>query len=354
MSIQALKDAVRERNCAALLFSNESCFYFTSFFSSNAVLLVTGERAVYFTDSRYFEAASQQITACDAVENYESFEKSVKPLIRDSGVRTILLEGERLSVSRYQKLMKDLDFCSFNSDTLDMLINEIRSVKTKEEIEKIVFAQRIAEQALDLLRPQLKAGAVERELALTLDYSMRKLGAQDVSFETILISGKETSKPHGVPSDKKIERGDFVTIDFGALYQGYHSDMTRTFAISEVSDPMARIYNTVLQAQMAGLAALHPGKICSEIDKVSRDLITDAGYGESFGHGLGHGVGVEIHEYPYVNPRCDAVLRVGNIVTVEPGIYIPDFCGVRIEDMALITENGHRNLTDYPKELMVL
>ena len=354
MSIASLKAAMREQDACALVFSEENGFYFTSFASTNGVLLVTADRAVYFTDSRYLEAARQTIASCDDILDLQSFETSVKPLLVSLGVKKIMIEGERLSVARWQALKKALPDAVFDSEALDGIINGIRARKRGDEVEKIVKAQRIAEEALRLLLPQVKVGAVERELALELDTTMRRLGARDVSFETILISGKETSKPHGVPSDKKIERGDFVTIDFGALYQGYHSDMTRTFAVGEVSDEMARIYDTVLQAQLAGLVALAPGKVCRDVDKVSRDLIAAAGFGDRFGHGLGHSVGVEIHEYPYLNPRCDAVLQPGNVVTVEPGIYIPGFCGVRIEDMALITEAGFENLAVYPKELIVL
>ena len=354
MSIASLKAAMREQDACALVFSEENGFYFTSFASTNGVLLVTADRAVYFTDSRYLEAARQTIASCDDILDLQSFETSVKPLLVSLGVKKIMIEGERLSVARWQALKKALPDAVFDSEALDGIINGIRARKRGDEVEKIVKAQRIAEEALRLLLPQVKVGAVERELALELDTTMRRLGAQDVSFETILISGKETSKPHGVPFDKKIERGDFVTIDFGALYQGYHSDMTRTFAVGEVSDEMERIYDTVLQAQLAGLDALAPGKVCRDVDKVSRDLIAAAGFGDRFGHGLGHSVGVEIHEYPYLNPRCDAVLQPGNVVTVEPGIYIPGFCGVRIEDMALITEAGFENLAVYPKELIVL
>lgn len=354
MSIKALKDAMREQAACALVFSEENGRYFTAFDSTNGVLLVTGDKAFYFTDSRYLEAARQTIEGCDDVLDLQSFEQSVKPVLESLGAKTIMIEGERLSVARYKTLQKALPDAAFGSETLDGIINNIRSVKRKDEVEKIKAAQRIAEEALTILLPQVKVGAAERDLALELDMTMRRLGAKDVSFETILISGKETSKPHGVPSDKRIERGDFVTIDFGALYQGYHSDMTRTFAVGEVSGEMAKIYETVLQAQLAGLKALAPGKICKDVDAVSRELIAQAGYGDRFGHGLGHGVGVEIHEFPYLNPRCDAALRPGNVVTVEPGIYLPGFCGVRIEDMALITETGYENLTTYPKELTVL
>ena len=354
MSMQQLQDALRAQNAAALIFSEENGFYFSAFHSSNAVIFATGSMAVYFTDSRYLEAAKQQIQGFDDVLDLESFTQSVKPVIDRCGVKTILVEGERLSVSRFETVKKALPGYELSFDKLDEHINNIRAVKTKAEVDLIVRAQRIAEEALDLSRPQIKVGAVEKDLALTLDFTMRKLGAEDVSFETILISGKETSKPHGVPSEKKIERGDFVTIDFGALYHGYHSDMTRTFAVGEVSDKMKEIYDTVLTAQLAGLAALQPGKVCKDVDAVSRKIIADAGYGDCFGHGLGHSVGVEIHEFPYLNKRCDAKLEIGNVVTVEPGIYIPDFCGVRIEDMALITADGHENLAVYPKELIIL
>ncbi len=354
MSVQALKDAMRERNTAALVFSKENGYYFTSFVSDNGILLVTSEKAIYFTDSRYLEAAQQTIVTCDEVCDLNSISDSVKPVLQRLGVVKLCIEGERLPVAKLHTLQKTLPDVEIDAETLDHIIETIRAVKRADEIEKIKAAQRIAEASLDLLLPQIKVGAVERELALDLDYTMRRRGAQDISFETILVSGKETSKPHGVPSDKKIERGDFVTIDFGAVYEGYHSDMTRTFAVGEVSNEMKKIYDTGLRAQLAGLDALAPGKICKNVDRVSRDVIDGAGYGDRFGHGLGHGVGVEIHEYPYLNPRCDAVLQPGNIVTVEPGIYIPDFCGVRIEDMALITEDGHENLTHYPKNLIIL
>lgn len=354
MSLQALKNAMREQGACALIFSEQNGFYFSSFHSSNSVLLITADKAFYFTDSRYLEAAEQTIQGFDEILDLQSFETSVKPLAESLCVKRVMIEGNRLSVARYALLQRALPNVAFCSEKLDDMINEIRAVKHADEIKQILKAQQIAEEALHLLLPQVKVGAIERELALELDFTMRRLGAESVSFETILISGKETSKPHGVPSNKKIERGDFVTIDFGALYQGYHSDMTRTFAVGEVSDEMKKIYDTVLHAQLAGLAALAPGKVCKDVDRASRDLITDAGYGNRFGHGLGHGVGVEIHEFPYLNPRCDAVLQPGNVVTVEPGIYIPDFCGVRIEDMALITESGFENLATYPKELIVL
>ena len=235
MSIQALKNAMREQGACALIFSEENGFYFTSFASTNGVLLATGEHAIYFTDSRYLEAAQQTIQGCDEILDLQSFEQSVKPVLELLAPKRIMIEGDRLSVARFRSLQKALPDAAFESETLDGVIREIRAVKREDEVQKIVKAQQIAETALALLLPQVKVGGVERDLALELDTTMRRLGADGVSFETILISGKETSKPHGVPSGKAIERGGFVTIDFGALYQGYHSDMTRTFAVGEVS-----------------------------------------------------------------------------------------------------------------------
>ena len=179
-------------------------------------------------------------------------------------------------------------------------------------------------------------------------------GAEALSFETIAISGANTSKPHGVPTEKKIEDGDFVTMDYGAVVNGYHSDMTRTVAVGHVSDEQKKIYDIVLKAQLASLEILRSGLKCSDGDKAARDVITEAGYGEFFRHSTGHGVGIEIHEKPNLSPKSVTTLRTGNIVTVEPGIYIPGKFGVRIEDMALITENGCQNLTNAAKELVIL
>ena len=179
-------------------------------------------------------------------------------------------------------------------------------------------------------------------------------GAEALSFETIAISGANTSKPHGVPTEKKVEKGDFVTMDYGAVVNGYHSDMTRTVAVGSINDEQRRVYNTVLEAQFATLEIIKSGLKCSDGDKAARDVITEAGYGDFFRHSTGHGVGIEIHEKPNLSPKSVATLRPGNIVTVEPGIYIPEKFGVRIEDMALITENGCENLTKAPKELIIL
>ena len=339
---------------AALLLSEENTRYFTSFQSSNAVLLVTADTALYFTDSRYLEAARHAASGCDDVLELKNLKDSVAPVVEACGAKTLLLEGARITVRRYETIRGLFPSCTADTDRLDDMVDQIRAVKTAEEVAFVTEAQRIAERALRSLLPEINVGAVERELQLRLDYAMLRGGAEALSFETILISGPNTSKPHGVPTDRKIARGDFVTVDFGAVVHGYHSDMTRTFAVGEVSDKMKQVYDTVLAAQTAGLSALQSGKRGKEIDTAAREIIAQAGYGDCFGHGLGHGVGVEIHENPVLNQRSDWVLKEGHIVTVEPGIYLPGEFGVRIEDMALITPDGCRNLTAFEKDLIIL
>lgn len=353
-SIDKLKSMLSERKFAALIMSEDNVRYFTSFSSTNGYLLVTAENSFFLTDSRYVEAAQKTIKTVDGVLLFENFEKSLLPLLKELEVKTLSIEGARTTVKRLASLQKEFPFVEFETEKLDGEIDLLRAVKSKEECEKIEKAQRIAEKAFELLLPSIKVGKAERELSLELDYTMLKLGAQALSFETIAVSGKNGSMPHGVPSEKKIESGDFVTFDFGAVFEDYHSDMTRTVAVGEVSEKQREVYETVLKAQNAGISAVAAGKKCRDVDFAARSIIENAGYGEYFGHGLGHGVGVEIHEYPTVSPRSDSVLEKGNIVTVEPGIYIPGEFGVRIEDMVLVTEDGCLNITKCPKELLVL
>lgn len=354
MAISELKNILSDRNSIALIMSEENVRYFTSFTSTNGYLLVSSQTSIYLTDSRYIEAAQNQCVDCDEIILFENFEKSVVPIINKLNIKQIEIEGSRTTVSRLNLLRKYLPDCEFISDKLDNDIDSLRSIKNKIEADKIQKAQIISENALDKILPLIKVGAREIDIALELDYTMLRMGAQALSFETIAVSGKKSSMPHGVPSEKKIENGDFITLDFGAVYDGYHSDMTRTFAVGSVSDKMVDVYNTVLKAQSAGLDAVKPGKICKDVDAVARNIITDKGYGKYFGHSLGHGVGIEIHEFPNLSPKSDTILKVGNVVTVEPGIYIPGEFGVRIEDMVIITENGCHNFTSYKKELEIL
>ena len=332
---------------AALIMSEDNISYFTSFHSSNGYLVVTKDKSYFLTDSRYVEAAEDNIKTVDEVLLLRSMKDDLYNLIDKLGVKKLHIESDRITVKRYNDIKKATALRQelVADGKLDDAINSIRIKKTREETEKIIAAQRIAEKAFDHILSFISTEKTEKEIALELDYFMLKNGADALSFETIAVSGKNSSKPHGVPSDKKIEKGDFITMDFGAVVDFYHSDMTRTVAVGEVSSKQIEVYETVLEAQLKAIEAVKAGKICREVDGVARDIIKSKGYGEYFGHGLGHGVGVEIHEAPSLNPTCETVLQAGHIITVEPGIYLPGEFGVRIEDMGAVTEIGFDNFT---------
>jgi len=239
---------------------------------------------------------------------------------------------------------------SILSDT----VNQLRRVKTEDEILNIKYAQSITDKAFSHILEYIKPGKTEKEIALELEFFMRANKSEGVAFETIVVSGKNSSLPHGVPTDKPLEYGDFITMDFGAAFGGYCSDMTRTVALGGVDEKQELVYNTVLKAQNAVLENIGNGKKCRDMDKIARDLINSAGFEGCFGHGLGHSLGLEIHENPACNTRDDTILIPGMLMTVEPGIYIENTFGVRIEDLVVIRENGYENLTTSPKELIIL
>lgn len=353
-AIKSLACLLSDSSRAALIISEENRRYFTDFPSSDGFLVVTSEDSVFFTDSRYIEAAQAKITACRVTEQTEIYTQ-LNEYFSEHGIKSVLIESDRISLSQYNTLCEKLpDLEVLPTKELVDSIKSLRCIKTRAQVECIKTAQRIAEMAFEHILTYIKPGVSERELSLELDYFMLKNKAEALSFETIAVSGKNTSLPHGVPSDKKIEVGDFVTIDFGAVYNGYHSDMTRTVAVGRVSPRQEQIYNTVLQAQLCGIEAVKSGVPCVNIDKVTREVIDKAGFAQYFRHSTGHGVGIEIHEYPNFSPKSTEILQVGNVMTVEPGIYIPDEFGVRIEDMVFVTENGCENLTNSPKELIIL
>ena len=347
-------EILKSKNDCVIITSPENRRYFTSFNSSDGFLVITVDEATFFTDSRYIEAAQNQVTVCKSVL-LRRVSETIVPYLKEKNIENIYLETERLTVAELNSLKKAFDFCKVEAkEEVDEIINKARAVKTDYEVDCIKKAQKIAEDAFSHILTFIKEGVTEKEIALELDFYMLKNGAEAVSFETIAVSGKNSSMPHGVPTDKKIENGDFITMDFGAVYNGYHSDMTRTVIVGKPTEKQKEVYETVLKAQKSALEVLKNGVTGFDADKVARDIIENAGYKENFGHGTGHGVGVEIHESPNLSPYSKAILETGNVVTVEPGIYIPDEFGVRIEDMALITENGYINLTNCEKELIIL
>ena len=342
------------QNTCALIISPENRKYFTGFESSDSFLIVSENRAVFITDGRYIEAAEKQISNCEVKLLGKTYPQ-IAEILKEMNCNRLLVESTRMTVSTYNSLKGVLKKIPVSTDTtLDTIINTLRSVKTEFEVENIIKAQRIAEDAFNHILNFIKVGVTEKEIALELDFYMLRHGGEGLSFETIAVSGANSSMPHGVPSNKKIENGDFITMDFGTIINGYHSDMTRTVAVGFATDEMKNVYDTVLKAQQNCLDNIKAGISCKDGDEFARSVIRNAGLGQFFTHSTGHGVGVEIHEFPNLSPASDSVLQVGNIVTVEPGIYIPEKFGVRIEDMALITENGCRTLTNAKKDLIIL
>lgn len=349
-----LQQLLKSSNEAIIIISPENRRYFTDFPSTDGYLVVTTDEAVFFTDSRYIEAAQKTVSNCKT-QLLTRVSVEIKEFLQAKSISKIYTERERLTVAQLSLLKKVLSPCRVTpSQRLENRINTLREIKTGQEIQCIKKAQAIAEDAFNHILTFIKPGVTEKQIALELDFYMLSHGAEALSFETIAVTGKKTSMPHGVPDNTVVKKGDFVTMDFGAVYNGYHSDMTRTVALGEVTAEQKKIYEIVLSAQLKTLEKLKAGVSCKVADSVARDVISTAGYGEYFGHGTGHGVGIEIHENPSLSPGSTSTLSVGNVVTVEPGIYIPNKFGVRIEDMALITENGYENLTSSPKELIIL
>ncbi|MBQ9375464.1 MAG: aminopeptidase P family protein [Ruminococcus sp.] len=330
--------------------------YFTGMKSSAGTLVVFKEQAYFIIDFRYIEKAQKLFAGNPILEviKQEKLCDQINVLLEKHNATSVAIESDRCTVAELEKFKSKLNAEVISDSSLSDIINKLRLVKTEAEIGKITSAQRIAEKGFEHILDYIKVGRTEREIQLELDYFMLKNGAEALSFDTIALSGKNTSLPHGVPSDKKVADGEFVLLDFGAVTDGYHSDMTRTVCVGQPSDQMKKVYDIVLDAQLKAIDTAKAGMKAQDLDSVARDVIDKAGYGKLFGHSLGHGVGMEIHEAPYASPISDEMLAVNSVVTVEPGIYIPDKFGVRIEDFVVIKENGCENLTQAPKELIIL
>ncbi|MBQ8683671.1 MAG: aminopeptidase P family protein [Clostridia bacterium] len=342
------------KNEAFLVTSDVNRFYFTGFPSSAGGVLITASSAVLLIDFRYFEKAKATVTGCE-VQLSQRFDSEVLALCRDAGVDSLYVEADSMSLSRFAALQAALEGVSVqNSARFDGITRDMRMIKTAEELACIRKAQEMTDAAFTYILDRIKPGRPEREIMLDMEFYMRSLGSEGVSFDFIVVSGKNSSLPHGVPTEKPVACGDFVTMDFGAVYHGYRSDMTRTVAVGEVSDRQRQVYNTVLRAQLEAEKVIKAGVVCRDVDKVARDIIYGAGFEGCFGHGLGHSIGLECHESPAFSPRCDTVLQAGTVMTVEPGIYLENQFGVRIEDMVYVTETGSINLTASDKQLIVL
>ncbi len=328
--------------------------YFTGMKSSAGTVLCFKDKAYLIIDFRYIEKATKTVKDAEVTLQGKLYDQ-INELLTKHGAKTIAVESYTMTVAALNAMRERITAAEVvASDELSKAIGQLRIVKTQDEIDKIIKAQRIAEAAFEDVLNFIRPGVTEREIGLRLDYYMLSHGAEALSFDTIALTGANTSLPHGVPGDTVVENGMFVLIDYGATYDGYHSDMTRTVAVGKPTEKMEMVYNTVLKAQNDALAAIKAGVIGKDIDKIARDIIADAGYGDKFGHSLGHGVGVEIHEAPNAAPSSEHVFKENMIVTVEPGIYLPDEFGVRIEDFVVIKENGCENMTLAKKTLITL
>lgn len=352
--IEKLRELMKEKGFDALFVTSpENNLYFSGFANADGCLLITSEgKSFAFEDFRYIEAAKREISADDftVVMPTGPRKEWLLEAVASCGAVTVAYEDSVLTARSLENLKKELSGCEVVP--AGDIVYELRVAKDESEVECIVKAQRIAEKSFMELLPLINYDCTETFVAAQLEFLMRKNGSEGASFDTIAVSGKNSSSPHGVPRNVKLEKG-FLTLDFGATIGGYHSDMTRTIVIGKADDEMKHLYNTVLDAQLAALDAIKEGESCFKMDKIARDIIYGRGYEGAFGHALGHGVGLEVHEAPALSPRSgDRKLIAGDIVTVEPGIYLEGKYGCRIEDMVYITKGGARNLTDCTKELI--
>lgn len=355
MFCEKVYDVMKEKNIDAIVVSDGANMrYISGFRGATGYLYISGNRRVLATDSRYTTMAKEEAPDFEVVDPgaERNYGELLNGLMEQDGAEKVGFEDQYLLYSSYSRLQEACKgkLTTPLGDSLDLL----RSVKTEQELEYMAKAEEIGDMAFSHMLEVLKPGMTEMETAAELEYFMKTHGAENLSFETIIASGVNSAMPHAMPSHKKIEKGDFVTMDFGCVYNGYCSDMTRTVVIGKANEKQKEIYGIVLEAQLAGLDVCRSGVRGCDVDKVSRDIITKAGYGDYFGHGLGHSVGLYIHEEPRLSKTCETVLQPNMIQTVEPGIYLPGFGGVRIEDMVVVTEGKCRNLAHSPKELIEL
>lgn len=354
-NIAKIQNALIKNELDALLITDEkNQRYAAGFPFTDGYVLVTKEKTWLITDSRYIEAAELAAGGCAAVQMYDRQHSAlslVKAALSEAGATRLGGEERKLSHGDYQDIEKELGLPLLPAQ---QLLCDLRASKSAGEIASMIKAQRISEAALEEVLHIIKPGMTEREVAAELVYRMLRHGSEGNSFDPIVVTGAKTSMPHGVPGDEVIKSGDFITMDFGSLKDGYCSDMTRTVAVGSASEEMKNVYSVVLEAQLAGIAIARAGIPGKAIDGAARAVIEKAGYGEYFGHGFGHSLGLDIHEAPNANPRGETLMPDGAVVSAEPGIYLPGRFGVRIEDVMVLHNDGAEVITKAPKALIIL
>lgn len=346
---------LKEWGLPALLVTSEPGEAYAVDFRGEGVVLITQSECSYYTDSRYIEAAQRKCTGCSVhcVSRGNDHKALAARELERQGIARVGIQEESLTLEDYRSWQKALGSRVELVDAGE-LIRALRAAKDVQELERMRAAQEVTDRAFAEILNDLRPGVTEQEIAAKLTYYQMKLGASRNSFDPIVASGANGSMPHAVPTDKVLRSGEFVTMDFGAVVDGYCSDMTRTVAIGRPSEEMERVYQIVLQAQLAGIDAVHAGVLGREVDAAAREVIRDAGYGDFFGHGFGHSLGLEIHESPNFNQGGDTPIPVGAVVSAEPGVYLPGRFGVRIEDVVCVQPEGCEILTRSAKELIVL
>ncbi|HEY3248960.1 MAG TPA: Xaa-Pro peptidase family protein [bacterium] len=350
--LQHVRGIVAQHQLDGLLIQKpENRYYVTGFSGTAGIALVTADEAILLVDFRYVDQAGVEAPEFTVTRAERQLVETLGRLISDRPIRRLGFESDAVSFKQHQEIgtaVAPVELVPVET------VDRLRWVKDAEEIARIRRAVELADAAFAHIQAFLRPGAVERDVALEMEFFMRRVGADKEAFESIVASGPRSALPHGRAADRVLARGDFVTLDFGATYQHYVSDCTRTVVLGAADDRQREIYGVVLAAQQAALAGIRPGMTGKEADALARDVIAAAGYGDAFGHSLGHGVGLAVHEGPTLSPREEARLGPGMVVTVEPGIYLSGWGGVRIEDLAVITDTGCTSLTRSPKELLVL
>ncbi len=329
--------------------SPENLRYFSGFTGGEATLLVTKTERLLYTDSRYLIQAAEEAPDFQVIDIAGV---RASDGLKERNPHSVAFEGACVSADEFLGLQEKLPEATWQSVSRDILVQ--RSVKDRTELDFTRRAAKLADDAFSHVLPFIKPGVTEKDVAMELEWYMRKNGASGPSFPIVCASGVRSAMPHGVATDKKLESGDFLTMDFGCLIEGYASDMTRTVVLGKATEEQKRIYETVKIAQETALTVVRAGISGKIADAAARDIIKEAGYGQYFGHALGHGTGLEIHEQPVLSPRSETILEPNMLVTVEPGVYVENLGGVRIEDLVIVTEKGIENLTSSTKELLEL
>ncbi|TMN72602.1 aminopeptidase P family protein [Pseudoalteromonas sp. S1727] len=346
---QLIKQCMAEQNLTALLvLGHENIRYLSGFSGNAAYAIVTQASCILITDYRYFERAQSECQGFEVISRDRDNESLGHCINRFLPANSHLgFDAAFINVAVWQQVADELS--SHTTVAVQGLVERLRMIKNEWEIAQIKAAAAIADEALAQTLPYFKEGVSERDLALELEFRMQKLGSEGMAFATILMFAERTSLPHGSPSNRVLKEGDFITLDFGAVVNGYRSDMTRSYVLGQASTKQAKIYNTVATAQQAAIDLIKPGVHCIDLQNASQRILDGSGFGDYAGQGLGHGVGLFLHEQPFINSNCKHILEVGNVITIEPGIYIPDFGGVRLEEDILITNTGYEILTHAPK-----